>query len=240
MTDPEISLTVYSQEEARRNAYLTSQLNGYATNTSSEIEYSGDSTEIIILGEKHDEADKYKQSMLIRAIKPSVILLEGLTNHLYDPVEQTLETQEGRMGDPEEYQAVYNSLIGAEGAHNFLPLLNISDELQIPIVGIDITQRELLEMVFPGFNTNQSVREAVVPYLTSDPRLIQALWLRPDIMNVRNQLMKKMIMKYRSDGTKVVAMVGKLHGDFLFADEIEKLNNCCYIYPSALKGVRMP
>lgn len=146
------------------------------------IDFVGESLNTILVGEMHRMYDGELIS-LIRSINPGLIVHEALAAYRFDPKQNQLFIQEGRMVVEEEHRD-WGELLRGKRSDTIgrMPFLRTSVELGVPIIGADFSfyeERDYLERAYPAsvlhglevaLNTDEEKYVQMLDALTRDAR----------------------------------------------------------------------
>lgn len=201
-----------------------------------QILESGEGYSLVMLGESHFESKhQEKEVELIYAVKPQFILHEFADGYKYNPKTRLFEKQRGRkFSDLDDPPTISDS------AHYGFPIqiIQASEDLQIPIIGCDLTETELTGVMRNVALSNPQDYEfiEVVKYgismleKRSDPDYI----ITPqseELIPYRDQQMVKTITGYSqlAQGPLVI-ILGSRHSDDIHNDRYLQQYGFGYAY----------
>lgn len=207
------------QQELRGSLIKLSQSTGMP------VHFVGETINTVLIGEQHWRFDK-GQASLCSWIEPSAILLEKLGGFMYNPNESVIMLQDGRKTHQGELDLNTQLLQSdpKEMLGGVLPFLEVSNELQIPLLGCDITFMEMWEIA----TSDPQNQEEPLHKMRAEGKDDAVL----GIIRARTRLVRdRFIADYIRDrqGTSikpVVAIVGWEHAKYIFDNQI--LTNYCF------------
>lgn len=188
------------------------------------IERVGSVIRTVLVGEAHYEKDlQQKQLELIRLLKPEVIVHEFLEGWMYDPAAHGFRRLPYRtFADGETYET------DKMPSH----ILDLSDELQIPVIGGDLTETEyLFAAQIIAFRDPAHYRFSRFGILNKrDDRKFAFTSLSEEVQPFRNSRMELTIRQY----PRSVTILGQSHSGLIHREKW--LQDFGYIYIDQTTG----
>lgn len=196
----------------------------YADSTGFPAYFVGDSINTIIFGEYH-WAYQTSQDILIRLARPQKILLEVLGGFEYSPRTRLLTLQSGHSARGDEQSALweYLSRYQQEGQLGLKTFKDISDDLNVPLIGCNLTIYEMDHLAFVKHARSGDDPEALARNTEKRANIVT----RRTRKEVDRYMFNQVASNQGTLDNRTLVIIGLVHARFIHKQGL--LSNYCYI-----------